>query len=100
MPVQAKARRAGSRRPELRIDLDPVGPHLRPELMTAGVGKEYPRRLQRHVAIHAAPQQLVSVARKESTVLDGVTGETAPGEHDDVPLLAVHVVAGAAGHLR
>ena len=46
----------GSRRPKLRIHLDPVRPHLRPQLTAEGVGDEYPRRLQRHVTIHAAAQ--------------------------------------------
>ena len=35
------------------------------------------------------------MARKKSTALDRVTGETTPGERDEVPLLAVHV-----GHAR
>src|SRR3989475_11415263 len=46
----------GSRRPKLRIHFDPVRPHLRPQLTAEGVGDEYPRRLQRHVTIHAAAQ--------------------------------------------
>src|SRR5437667_3238862 len=94
---------AGLSHPEsrrLRIDLDPVCAHLRPQPMPEVGGADPGRRQQRHVTIDAAADQLVSVARKESTVLNGVAREAPPRERDDVSLLQVDIVAGSAGHLR
>src|SRR5256712_9202699 len=93
---------AGLSHPEsrrLRIDLDPVGAHLRPQPMPEIDGDDRRRCQQRHVTIDAAADQLVSVLRKESTVLNCVARETPPRERDGVSLLAVDIVAGGGGHL-
>src|SRR5215216_5256707 len=85
----------------LRIDADPVVPDVRPRLLSQEVEDDEVGRLERHVAVDAAPGQCrVAALGKETAALHLVAGETAPGELGHVALRAVDVVAGEAGHLR
>ena len=84
----------------LRVDANPVRPHLRPLELSLERGHDDVGALQRHVTVHAASHQRVAPLRKEAAALHLMTGETATRELRHVALLHVHVVTGTAGHLR